>query len=88
MNIINQLNFKQKLLILVLIPLFACLYFSVNTLLKTNDERQSLAKIQQLLALTVDNNALVHELQKERGATAVYLGTKGKQFSTKLSQQR
>jgi len=30
----------------------------------------------------------VHELQKERGATAGYLGSKGKKFSDTLSSQK
>lgn len=30
---------------------------------------------------------LVHELQKERGFSAGYLGSKGKNFNTKLSSQ-
>jgi hypothetical protein len=41
-----------------------------------------------LITLTVANNALVHELQKERGATAVYLGSKGERFTSELKAQR
>jgi len=88
MRVINKLGFKQKLFILVLVPLLACLYFSLNTLVDTNNKRESLENIQQLLSLTVLNNALVHELQKERGMTAVYLGTEGEEFALQLSNQR
>jgi len=38
------------------------------------------------LAVAVSN--LVHETQKERGATAGYVGSKGKSFSKRLSAQR
>lgn len=41
-----------------------------------------------MITLTVANNALVHELQKERGATAVYLGSKGERFTSELKAQR
>ncbi len=37
------------------------------------------------LSITISN--LVHELQKERGRTAGYLGSKGKKFSTQIQAQ-
>ncbi len=88
MNIINKLGFKQKLLLLVLVPLLSCLYFSVNSFFTTLSERENLANIEQLLSLTVVNNALVHELQKERGLTAVFLGTRDTKYLKNLNVQK
>jgi len=44
--------------------------------------------LQKLSALAVKISALVHETQKERGMTAGFLGSKGKQFATDLTAQR
>jgi methyl-accepting chemotaxis protein len=38
--------------------------------------------------LTADISALVHEVQKERGASAVFLGSKGEKFGAELKAQR
>lgn len=88
MNLINNLLFKQKLILLVLIPLLATLYFSLNHLKILTSKQGQLEDIQALTTLTIANNALVHELQKERGATAVYLGSNGAKFSNELRAQR
>ncbi|AAZ27146.1 methyl-accepting chemotaxis protein [Colwellia psychrerythraea] len=88
MNLLNNLVFKQKLILLVLIPLLATLYFSLNNLNSLTSKQGQLEEIHDLITLTVANNALVHELQKERGATAVYLGSKGENFSYELKEQR
>ena len=88
MNLLNNLVFKQKLILLVLIPLLATSYFSLSNLNALTSKQGQLENIQELISLTVANNALVHELQKERGATAVYLGSKGDKFSDELKEQR
>ncbi|EME70107.1 methyl-accepting chemotaxis protein [Paramagnetospirillum caucaseum] len=38
--------------------------------------------------LTADISALVHEVQKERGASAVYIGSKGEKFRDEMQAQR
>jgi methyl-accepting chemotaxis protein len=88
MNLINNLVFKQKLILLVLIPLLATLYFSLTHLNGLTSKQEQLEDVKELITLTVANNALVHELQKERGATAVYIGSKGGKFSNELKAQR
>ncbi|MBN2064981.1 MAG: nitrate- and nitrite sensing domain-containing protein [Sedimentisphaerales bacterium] len=45
-------------------------------------------KVQSLTELAVMTSNYVHETQKERGRTAVYLGSKGEKFSNELNQQR
>ncbi|MFT5852729.1 MAG: methyl-accepting chemotaxis protein [Colwellia sp.] len=88
MNLLNNLVFKKKLILLVLIPLLAALYFSLSNLNTLIAKQGQLEEIQELITLTIANNALVHELQKERGATAVYIGSEGYRFSSELKAQR
>ncbi|MCU7376730.1 nitrate- and nitrite sensing domain-containing protein [Paucibacter sp. O1-1] len=52
-------------------------------------------RTQQQLALVIDlsnvaiiNSALVHELQKERGMSAGFIGSKGQSFNDALPSQR
>lgn len=41
-----------------------------------------------LVEVAIKANAVVHELQRERGASALFLGSKGAQFGAELAQQR
>lgn len=88
MNLFNNLVFKQKLILLVLVPLLATLFFSLSHLNALTSKQGQLEYTQALINLATANNALVHELQKERGATAVYLGSKGEKFTSELKEQR
>lgn len=88
MNLFNNLVFKQKLILLVLVPLLATLFFSLSHLNALTSKQGQLEYTQALINLATANNALVHELQKERGATAVYLGSKGEKFTFELKEQR
>lgn len=88
MKILNNLAFKQKLSLLVLLPLICCLYFGTLNLIQTIDNQNKLAEGQEFLSLALVNNSLVHELQKERGMTAVFIGSKGEKFTNKLNSQR
>ncbi len=45
-------------------------------------------KTKQSVKLAVSISNLVHETQKERGATAGYIGSKGKKFTKRLPEQR
>lgn len=88
MKLLNNLAFKQKLFLLVLLPLICCLYFGILNLLQTVDNQNKLSAGQAFLSLAVVNNSLVHELQKERGMSAVFIGSKGKNFASELRNQR
>ncbi|WDE00954.1 methyl-accepting chemotaxis protein [Thalassomonas actiniarum] len=88
MNVFHRLKFKHKLFLLILVPLLGFLYFSLSHLVEVNHKLNTAHEIQQLLSVTVKNNALVHELQKERGMTAIVLGSKGTKFIRELKEQR
>jgi len=88
MHLLNNLSFKKKLILLVIFPLLASLYFSYAKISLLVESQGQLSNIEQLLSLTVANNALVHELQKERGASAVFLGSNGTKFKSELNAQR
>lgn len=88
MNLLNNLVFKQKLILLVLVPLIAMMYFSLTHLNALTSKQEHLEEDQAFITLAIASNALIHELQKERGATAVYLGSEGSLFSSELKEQR
>lgn len=84
----SDISFKNKIFILLLLPLLGFLAFSALLIKQnyaTSDEMQQLT---QLTQLSISNSELVHELQKERGATAGFIGSKGTTFTKELREQR
>ncbi len=88
MKLLNNLRIRDKLLIMALLPLAVALYFAIgeyNTNKQTSDE---MATLKELANWASKAGALVHEVQKERGMTAGFLGSKGKKFSSEIVAQR
>ena len=88
MNMIKDLPFRYKLVLLVLPALLGLLYFAGVDMLNLSEVRHTSADIKQLVSVSSYNNRLVHELQKERGATAGFLNTNDTKFDALLKDQR
>lgn len=85
---IYRISMRMKLFI-ALFPLLLALCWFAGSGMKTriNTERQ-MDVIVQLTAITRGAGDAVHELQKERGMSAGYLGSGGGQFRAELADQR
>lgn len=88
MSILDRLKLNQKLLVLVLVPLLLVVYFAVSQTLTAWTLRGGAQRLSDLAALGVRVSGLVHELQKERGASAGFLGSRGAKFGSELAAQR
>jgi len=82
------LRMKYKLMLMLFFPMLGLLYFAVSGLTTDYRTYTRLENLQSLSSLAVKSSALVHELQKERGMSAGFLGSKGQAFSSQLRQQR
>jgi methyl-accepting chemotaxis protein len=83
-----NLSLKMKLIILLLVPVIGLIGFSSNNVLNKYDLYCQMQNVEGLSQLAIRISALVHETQKERGRTAVFLGAKGTKFSHEMVQQR
>jgi methyl-accepting chemotaxis protein len=88
MKLLANLSIKMKLLLLALLPLLGLLYFAVSSVQEKWDVAAEIDRIETLSSFAVKASALVHETQKERGATAGFLGSKGASFVSELPAQR
>jgi len=84
----ENISFKQKIFILLAIPLFGFLFSSVSSMLQGIAKTQEMSQLARSTKLSTVYSDLVHELQKERGMTAGFLGSKGTKFANNLSRQR
>ncbi|MCK4847272.1 MAG: methyl-accepting chemotaxis protein, partial [Deltaproteobacteria bacterium] len=88
MSFLASMKIRSKLLLMITLPIIVALYFSIGEIVSKSKVLDELGKLQELSELAVKSTAFVHELQKERGASALYLGSGGKEFGAELQSQR
>ena len=82
------MTIKYKLnLILAIVVSFSIIILGL-TINKAIDEAFTIKRAQTLNVLSQKLSLFIHETQKERGASAGYLGSQGKKFATILPKQR
>ena len=84
----SNLSFRKRILLLLALPVLGFLWLSINSVVQSISTTQEMSTITRLTKLSVVYSKLVHELQKERGATAGFIGSEGTKFSEKLVSQR
>lgn len=88
MNLIKNLSFRKKLLTLIMPPILGAILFAGVSLNSALNDKNIVEQIRPLVNLSISGSLMVHELQKERGATAGYVGSKGMLFKETLKKQR
>ncbi len=73
---------------MVAIPIIGLIYFTTAIILDKREIVTKMNLLQALSLLTVKSSSLIHELQKERGMSAGFLGSQGAEFSTELLAQK
>ena len=84
----KNMKIKTKFTILIGIPLILLFIASSEAFLSNYKNSQTLQQLNIGVKLSIKLSTLVHETQKERGMTAGFIGSKGKNFHDKLLEQR
>jgi len=84
----SDLSFRKKILMLLALPMLGFLWLSISSIANSISTSKEMSTITRLTKLSVVYSELVHELQKERGATAGFIGSKGTKFTDTLMSQR
>ena len=84
----KKMGLKGKLVLLLSLPILGILYFAVSGIFDRAMVLGDARDIKELTTLSIHSSALVHELQKERGASAGFIGSGGAKFKTQLPNQR
>jgi len=88
MNFLKQFTIKQKLLGVVAVVSLLLIFNTVITVNETIETNCRISKLENLTNLSNKISLLLHETQKERGASAGFVGSKGKKFKDILPNQR
>lgn len=82
------MTIKNKLNLITAIVVSFALVIIAFTLNQASNERTSVMLSQELNGLSQKLSVVIHETQKERGASAGFVGSKGAQFGDMLPKQR
>jgi methyl-accepting chemotaxis protein len=82
----NQ-RISRRIALALVFPIVGMLLFSAMELIDKRIVVNGMDRLQKLADLAPSISAVVHELQKERGTSAVFIGSKGAKFATELPQQ-
>ena len=88
MNPLNQLKLRYKIILLISVPLITLSVIASLNISQLKLQQDDSKRYSELVTLSAHSSALLHELQKERGASAGFIGSQGKKFSSQLSDQR
>ncbi len=85
---LHNLSINKKLLMLSLFFISIIVIYAVRLSANALDNYNNSQDVIEIVQLSVYMNNVVHELQKERGASSGYLSSAGKKFSNILQKQR
>ncbi|MDT8405745.1 MAG: nitrate- and nitrite sensing domain-containing protein [Methylococcales bacterium] len=85
---LQNFSFSNKIGILSLMPLSGLILLSAVALHQQYTEQQAAQAVIALADYANYGSAVVHELQKERGASSLFLASSGKSFGQRLSDQQ
>lgn len=84
----SDLSLKKKIFLLLLLPVLGVLILSALSIAKSYSTYHAMAEVEESVLVATNFANLVHELQKERGMTAGFIGSNGAKFSRELKRQR
>lgn len=87
-NYINNLSIRYKLILFLIIPVLTILYFSLSGIYLKFEQQQEGKKLLEFVQISYQLDDLMHELQKERGISAGFIGSGGKSLHEELRDQR
>lgn len=87
-GLLGNILIKYKLSFVVLVPIMAMMVLTGLKISALQTQAGNQSDIVELMEVSVAASNLVHELQKERGASAGFTGSKGAKFADVLPKQR
>ncbi len=87
-NSIQNVSIKSKISLMVLIPALAIITLSAFLIRENVQDMVESIKLRTMIEISKSVSLVVHELQKERGNSAGFIGSQGQKFNKELAAQR
>ena len=84
---LSNMKIGSRILLALTLPIAGLIFFAANVIWDKHVVSSQMEALQKLASVAPTISAVVHELQKERGTSAVYIGSNGAKFSAELPVQ-
>lgn len=88
MKSLHHISIRSKFILALLPPILALLWFSFSGVVERRSTENEMIRMEKLITLARDAGEYAHQLQRERGLSAGYFGSQGKNFGPELTTQR
>ncbi|AOR63682.1 methyl-accepting chemotaxis protein [Pectobacterium wasabiae] len=88
MKSLHHISIRSKFILALLPPILALLWFSFSGVVERRSTENEMIRMAKLITLARDAGEFAHQLQRERGLSAGYFGSQGKNFGAELTTQR
>ena len=88
MGFLRNLKISHAIMLIAALPLIVAIFLGVQSIKRDVGQISELGELHDLVTLSIRISDLVHEQQKERGATAVFVASQGARFANELAAQR
>lgn len=88
MKILNNMGFRRKFFIMMILPVIGLLYYAVGDIMRQQKELRETRELSELIYVIKGLSSIVHETQKERGMTSGFIGSSGSLYADELIEQR
>ncbi|USZ49797.1 methyl-accepting chemotaxis protein [Halomonas sp. DN3] len=87
-SLLDRLTMGRKFFLVLFLPLLSILWMTLSTVLERQAVVTEMDSLQEVAVLGRHSANLVHELQRERGMTAAFLSSQGRNYHAELPVQR
>ncbi|MEZ5686686.1 MAG: nitrate- and nitrite sensing domain-containing protein [Paracoccaceae bacterium] len=88
LDFVTRISLRRSILIALALPVLVLFFISSILLLEQWNKAQAARLLTRNMEMISALSSVVHEQQKERGASSVFLNSQGKQFGPELAAQR
>lgn len=85
---LHNLSVMKSIMLVAALPIVMVAFFATAMVTEQLETKSEMDNLSLLVEVGAQMTRLVHEQQKERGATAVFMNTKGRDFADVLASQR
>lgn len=85
---INNLRLMSAIMLVASLPIIMAVFFASMLIFENIQTKREMDRLAQVVEVGVQMTRVVHEQQKERGATSIFLTTEGAEFGDYLTDQR
>ncbi len=87
-RLLERLTFTTKLALIAAVPVLGLLWFAIQPINEARSEAKDAKDVELLVEFAAEVGDLVHELQIERGTSALFMASGGESFGQELATQR